>query len=266
MWKLLYDSVHGVSHETAGLPCQDYTAGECLAAGEETVLVLACADGAGSARHAAIGASIAVQAIVAEVRQALTDGTRVAGIDAATMTEWLRRVRQAIATEAEARSCPIREFACTLLTAIVGEQFAVFSQIGDGVIVREENEAYQFVFWPQSGEYLNTTNFLTEPAFERKLEFQAHAGAVRELALLTDGLQMLALSYAARSVHGPFFQPLFQSLRAAETADALKEPLRNFLTSPAINRRTDDDKSLILATRRLPDDSAYPVRQPEPTD
>ena len=70
-----------------------------------------------------------------------------------------------------------------------------------------------------------------------------------ELALLTDGLQMLALRFADKSVHGPFFLPMFQALRAAESASALQTPLRDFLNSPAVNRRTDDDKTLILATR-----------------
>jgi hypothetical protein len=34
----------------------------------------------------------------------------------------------------------------------------------------------------------------------------------------------------------------------------LQEPFHAFLTSPPVNRRTDDDKTLILATRRQPDD------------
>ena len=65
---------------------------------------------------------------------------------------------------------------------------------------------------------------------------------------------MLALRFADQSVHGPFFRQIFQALRAAEPASALQNPLHEFLTSTAVNSRTDDDKTLILATRRLPDD------------
>ena len=76
----------------------------------------------------------------------------------------------------------------------------------------QDGDGYRTVFWPQSGEYLNTTNFLTDEEFERRLELHALAERVDELALLTDGLQMLALRYADKSVHSPFFLPMFQAL------------------------------------------------------
>jgi hypothetical protein len=264
MWKLLCESVPGVSHETSGLPCQDHSQGEWITAGEETVLLLACADGAGSAEHAEIGARIACQSIVHEIREAFGGGVRLSDIDAGMMTSWHSRARELLIAEADLRPTRLREFACTLLTAIVGEQYALFSQIGDGAIVLQENDSYGAVFWPQSGEYLNTTNFLTDEEFESRLEFRVHPKRVDELALLTDGLQMLALRYEEKSVHGPFFHSMFAALRATDDASTLQTPLHNFLTSSSVNRRTDDDKTLILATRRLPNDAAQLVRQPEP--
>lgn len=263
MWKLLYESVPGVSHEAVGLPCQDHSLSEWIETAGETVLLVACADGAGSADHADIGARVACEAITGQVRDAVVNGTRIPDINGDMVTAWHRRVRERLSAEADRRSARLRDFACTLLTAIVGEGQAVFSQVGDGAIVLREGDGYRTVFWPQSGEYLNTTNFLTDEEFDRRLEFRAHAERVDELALFTDGLQMLTLRYADRSVHRPFFEPMFLALRAADSASALQAPLRDFLTSPAVNGRTDDDKTLILATRRLPDD-AQPLRQPEP--
>ncbi len=263
MWKLLCESVSGVSHESAGLPCQDHSSGEWTQSSGETVLLLACADGAGSAEHAEIGSKFACEAITRELREALGGSLRVSDIDGDMVKGWHRRVRELLSEEADRRSAPLRAFACTLLTAVVGEQTAVFSQLGDGAIILQEGDAYQAVFWPQSGEYLNTTNFLTDLEFERRIEFQTHPRRVDELALVTDGLQMLALRYVDKSVHSPFFLPMFQALRAAKSASELQTPCRDFLTSPSVNRRTDDDKTLILATRRLPDDAAQLVRQPE---
>jgi hypothetical protein len=265
MWKLLCESVRGVSHETSELPCQDHSLGEWIKAGEETVLLLACADGAGSAEHAEIGARIACQSIVHEIGEAFSGGVKFSDIDAGMITAWHRRARELLSAEADLRSSRPREFACTLLTAIVGEQDALFSQIGDGAIVLSEDDSYGAVFWPQSGEYLNTTNFLTDEEFESRLEFRRHPKRVDELALLTDGLQMLALRYEQKSVHGPFFHSMFAALRGADDASILQTPLHDFLTSSSVNRRTDDDKTLILATRRLPNDAAQLLRQPEPT-
>jgi hypothetical protein len=262
-WKLLYESAPGVSHEADGLPCQDHSLGEWMQAGGETVLLLASADGAGSAEFAEIGAKISCEGITYEMREAVNGGLRVSDIDYDTILAWYRRARERLSAEAELNSVPLREFACTLLTAVVGEQSAVFCQIGDGAIIRQEGDAYRTVFWPQSGEYLNTTNFLTDDEFESRVEFYFHPEPVDELALITDGLQMLALHLADRSVHDAFFMPMFQALRAVESTSSLETPLRDFLTSPQVNRRTDDDKTLILATRRLPNDAAHLVRQPE---
>ncbi|MGL4552961.1 MAG: PP2C family serine/threonine-protein phosphatase, partial [Gemmataceae bacterium] len=63
-----------------------------------------------------------------------------------------------------------------------------------------------------------------------------------------DGLQGLALHYATRTAHGPFFAPLFRALRGADPEE-LGDPMRAFLESPRVNGRTDDDKTLILAAR-----------------
>ena len=84
MWNLLGESVSGVSHEAAGLPCQDYSLAEWVEAGGETVLLLACADGAGSAAHADLGAKVACEAITREMREALAGGLRCQAL----MVKW----------------------------------------------------------------------------------------------------------------------------------------------------------------------------------
>jgi hypothetical protein len=153
--------------------------------------------------------------------------------------------------EACIRNIELREFACTLLAAIVGNQGAVFSQLGDGAIIYRDGERYQTAFWPQNGEFANSTFFLTGQDFERNLMCRSVAGDFDEFAVFTDGLQPLALHYASRSVHGPFFEPMFAALRSEPTPETLESPLRIFLNSESINERTDDDKTLVLATRRL---------------
>jgi hypothetical protein len=160
------------------------------------------------------------------------------------------RVRGSLSLEACLLNLPLREFACTLLTAIVGEKSAVFSQIGDGVIVVQNGAGYRPVFWPQSGEYASTTYFLTGEGFEDQLAVRSLPGVVNELALLTDGLQPLALHYATKSVHAPFFQPMFQTLRQTDLVENLEQPLRQFLASGPVNERTDDDKTIILTSRQ----------------
>jgi hypothetical protein len=259
MWKLLYESVRGTSHERCEQPCQDAAFGGLTRNGEEAVLVVACADGAGSAALADTGAGIACQTITRLIFDACEQGFAIAGIEEALALQWYQEVRARLEAEAAQRGVDVRELACTLLTAVVGQSAAVFAQVGDGEIVTFEDEEYRTVFWPQRGEYANTTHFLTSSDFIQALEFRRHDGVIEELALMTDGLQMLALDYARRQAHGPFFRPLFLQLRNAPSTEDLIVPLREFLNSPRVNERTDDDKSLILASRRLPDVQPSPV-------
>jgi hypothetical protein len=245
MWKLLFQSVRGTAHERQQQPCQD----SCQARLHVGTLLLACADGAGCARHADVGARLACLVGLKIAQEDLHDGLTVDCIERDTMLSWHLRLRQALECEAQARDTAFEQLACTLLLAVVGETSAVFSQIGDGAIVARRQQTYMPVFWPQCGEYANSTNFVTDAEYADELAFARWPERVEELALLTDGLQMLALTFADRGAHQPFFRPMFERLRTARPGECLPQALRQFLTSPAINARSDDDKTLILATR-----------------
>ena len=51
--------------------------------------------------------------------------------------------------------------------------------------------------------------------------------------------------------HLPFFDPMLKVLRQTnpDHCEVLNDQLVHFLSSSAINERTDDDKTLVLATR-----------------
>jgi hypothetical protein len=162
MWKLLYGSVPGTSHERRGEPCQDSAFGLVAGPVQEPVLVVACADGAGSARHSEAGSRLACAALVRLIAAALDGGLPMEAIDRERVLAWHGEVLDLLSAAADRQALPVREFACTLLTGVVGRDRAVFSQVGDGAIVISDGDGYRTVFWPQSGEYANTTNFLTD--------------------------------------------------------------------------------------------------------
>ncbi len=247
MWRVLAKSVAGSSHRRVQAECQDSCFTHRISVGEDECLILACADGAGSASEGGLGAAMACRHVCLRARDALSGDLRVADLDELQLLGWYKEVRDDLAEEAARRGIRPRELACTLLTAVLSPDAAVFAQVGDGVIVLGADGTYRVVTWPTSGEYANETTFITTDAFEDAFECVRWQGPVREVALLTDGLQRLALSYADRSVHAPFFTPMFQALLAAEAPDLLGPELERFLDSPAVNQRTDDDKTLVLA-------------------
>jgi hypothetical protein len=252
MWNLVFGSVQGTSHQRTGKRCQDYCTGQSIATPSGVVLVAACADGAGSAEHSDAGARIACEAFVRQACITLGEGALdgVPGRD--VVLNWNEQSREEIRSEAHTRNLPIRELACTLITAIVGESWGVFTQIGDGAIVFDFDGGYTFGFWPDRGEYANTTRFLTDSEWTEHIRFDQFDRIVMDLAILTDGLQMLALDFSEGRVHEPFFRPIFRLLRESEERDGLQARLLAFLDSKRVNERTDDDKSLFLATRRPP--------------
>jgi hypothetical protein len=251
MWRVLCESVRGPSHERTGQPCQD----ACLATRHAGDLILVASDGAGSAALSHVGSALACSRAVELIRADLDDGLPVHAIERDTALSWLLRLQRCLADEAATLGTTPGEMACTLLLAVVGETAAAFAQVGDGCIVTLDAGAYSPVFWPQTGEYANTTFFITEEEAARQLDFSCVARRVDELAVMTDGVQSLALSYAERSAHQPFFRPMFARLRRAGPGECLAAGLRAFLGSQAVQARSDDDKTLILATRASHDGS-----------
>jgi hypothetical protein len=254
-WRYAYASVAGTSHAQNGSPCQD--AGSCRvveSADGGPVLLALASDGAGSARRSEEGSALAVALFLDEFGRACREGG-IAAIDRAFVLAWLRKLRRKIAVRAARAGIRGVDYACTALGAVVAPDRAVFFQIGDGAIVvpgQNGRGDYDWVFWPQHGEFVNTTNFVTQRDAWRALEIEFRMGAIDEVALFTDGIERLVLDLRAKTAHAPFFRPLFGWLSAtkpperSETSPALVQ----YLGSKQVCDRTDDDKTLIMATRR----------------
>lgn len=212
-------------------------------------MIAACSDGAGSAELSHLASRCAVERFLEEAGRSLDD----ASPEREAIEACVDAARARVLEEASAQGVPPRQLACTLLGVIAGEAWTAFVQIGDGVIVFDGEAGYELAFWPDNGEYANTTRFLTDDDYRAHLRIKIVSRPVGELALLTDGLQMLALDFAQARVHGPFFAPLFRTVRNGPDAEALRASLLEFLDSRRVNDRTDDDKTLLLATRNTSD-------------
>ncbi|VTR93756.1 serine threonine phosphoprotein phosphatase : Serine/threonine protein phosphatase OS=Myxococcus stipitatus (strain DSM 14675 / JCM 12634 / Mx s8) GN=MYSTI_02389 PE=4 SV=1: PP2C_2 [Gemmata massiliana] len=249
MWRTLAESSTGTSHLARSVPCQDAHRLGTIESVGGTVLIVAVADGAGSAKFAEVGATVACNTLLAETRADLLAGTSVAQISRDALVKWMLTARAEIVRQAEERQVRLRELACTAILAVIGENSAAFAQIGDGAIVVSNNGSYAPVFWPAPAEYANVTDFLTDDGAEDRIVVETIAGRVDEFAVLSDGLQRLALDYSSRRGHAGFFGPLFATLRDHPAPAELADSLRQFLASSQVNARTDDDKTLVLATR-----------------
>lgn len=247
-WRVVSATAIGTSHQTNGTDCQD----ECWAfvesLGGEDVLTVFVSDGAGSALKGGEGANLAIQAAVRFIAEALSEPH--VPLTTVLAQACAQSIHDAIAAEAAMCELTPRDYACTLLGVISRRDSTLAFQIGDGAIVLDIGNGLEVAVEPMTGEYANMTNFVTQTDHAKVLVARVYPAPALHVAAFSDGLQRLALNMSAGTAHAPFFRPFFDVLAAAslEQEDALQVQLAEFLKSKAVNERTDDDKSLALAS------------------
>lgn len=246
MWRVVGASVVGTSHQRTNLPCQDYSEFLRCEIGSELALVIAIADGAGSAVWSHLGAKEAGGSLV---RQAALLEHGVAEISREEVQSWFSGALVHLQAVAKREKIETRDLDCTALVAVLGERHAVFAQIGDGAWIAGADGTLGAVTWPYKGEFANETKFLTSPDAQDFIQFQKSGEPLIAVAGFTDGIEMMALSIADKTAHAPFFSRMFTELQRCDDETSLLAPLISFLSSDRVNERTDDDKTLVLACR-----------------
>jgi len=244
MWRATGAYAIGTSHVADGKPCQDYCAYTHTFIGESPVLAIAISDGAGSAKFSDIGSRATVECLLNIVPKRITTLVQANQDCAKGILEEARGHLNVVAAD---HGCHVTDLACTVLLAILGEFASFFVQVGDGAWVIQQGEEYSVPIWPDNGEYVNETTFLTSPNWQDRLRYYSAYGKIEHVAGFTDGLERVALHIATKSAFAPFFDPLFSAVRVTDNQGALRSELSEFLASQRLAARTDDDKTLVLA-------------------
>lgn len=251
VWRVYAASVRGASHQAGDVPCQDANHHRMLPDGR---LIAVVADGAGSAARSQEGSRLAASAVTVSLCQRLEEASPVRDDEwNETMLDAFDDARGALAELASEEDIPLRELATTLTCAVVAPERLVLAQIGDGVAVARDPEGQlHTTIQPVRGEYANETNFLVAPNARELTTVWCGTQPVRSLVLSTDGLLRLAFQLPSYDPHLPFFAPLLGYIdQLPDDADqqSVDERIAAFLSSDRVNARTDDDKTLLIATR-----------------
>ena len=285
-WQVVSAAVSGSSHRRQGIPCQDAVDYRIIKNNRlpDSILLVALADGAGSAPLAEKGAQWAVEAAMQAMESRLADGLPKAlpfepdeaGWEDSQLDDWERTVleiqgfdddppegalalnvmlrqtfkaaRSALIDLADESGNPLRWYATTLICAVVSPNWIAAGQLGDGAVVASSDDSGLFCLNRlQRGEYANETYFLTQEDALEQMETQVADSPITSVAVMSDGLIRLALNMRSKEPHQPFFQPLFAFAAASENNGEAHEKLAAFLDSERVLARTDDDKALVLA-------------------
>jgi len=249
IWKHISSSVTGKSHIDRNEPGQDYCRTGAIRFADRDFFIGLAADGAGSTTRGGTGAEIACETLYLRILSSIRTGDPLSSVTDDDIRMWISTSREAVLTRAHDEGQRLKDYACTLIGVVLSEDHALFFQIGDGCIVTGDENGYQTIFWPEQGEYANTTFFLSDEDFRDRIRIDRREKPPAEIALFTDGLQTLVLSFSTRTVHEGFFRPLFTALRKNPERGGvdLSAHLRTLLTRDDVNARSDDDKTLVLA-------------------
>ncbi len=248
LWRTVAASVRGSGHEKSGLPCQDSHSVEPLPAG---VLIVAVADGAGSAAHSEIGATVATRAALdwLSINQDLLNPNADGLSLEKTLRAAVEEAREKVLAEAAEREINVCELASTLIVVAATPTVVACAQVGDGAaVVNDQDQRLIALTKPQFGEYINETTFLTSADALTTLQSKVWRGAITHLAVFSDGLELLCLKLPEGTPHSQFFAPLFHFVSGITEEMDAQTQLEEFLRSAKIRQFTDDDVTLVLAT------------------
>lgn len=243
MWRGVGASICGTSHESSGIPCQDAHYWQVSAEG---VLVAAVADGAGSASLAEVGAEIAAKTAV----EAFCAKGKSSGDDKgirSSLDDALKEAQKAVRSEAAARQVEVRQLATTLILVVATPELVGAAQVGDGIaVVQDRDRNIIGVTTPEAGEHVNETMFLNSRRDLKHAQMTLWRGSPTHVAIMSDGLQRLALQMPSGVPHNPFFAPLFNFVSNTPESAQAHGQLRQFMASPRITDNTTDDLTLVL--------------------
>jgi hypothetical protein len=239
---MLAGSVAGRSHVANDRGNEDAVRTAVLPNG---TLLLALADGAGSAPWAGDGAWLSVDTAA---KALATFGGQAAS--EVGLSHALRQVRHEVAVLACEQGARPRDFACTLLLAAISADTLAVLQVGDGAIVARSNGDWRRVTRPLRGRHAGETVFVTSRRATDLARVDTRLLAqIDAVALLSDGLEPVATDVGSGDPHRPFFDPL--AAFAARDRELVQQEaeLEGFLASERVQSRCLDDLSLILAVR-----------------
>ena len=251
-WAWASAGVKGTSHVKTGVRLQDSFCNFEVEKNTGNVFCGMVSDGAGSALFGGEGASLVCRTLSVEIRKYLRSAN---GLPTRENYElWIDQVRDRIFLAAKIRNLTPRDFAATLVCVVSNGSESTVIHIGDGCAVfqNSENKSWLTPSWPNQGEFASTTYFITDEDL-KELRVESVFSPVSSIAIFTDGLERLALDFGEKTPFAGFLDQMSRPLQGSDQfgKDAnLSVALKKYLDGDAINSRTDDDKSLILAVKK----------------
>jgi len=237
-------SVVGTSHLASDTPCHDAHGIRIL---DGNIGYIACvSDGMGSAKAAEIGSGVASSFVLDTLYEHL-DMTRCDDEIIDLMKSSFIQTRERLEQEAIERDLNIKDLNCTLLVFISLPNRQFYGQVGDCSAIGKKGEDYHVLVEQQRGEYANATYSICDLTSVQNGIYERLDEVYPMIALMSDGMESISISSKDKTVSHLFYDPFFNAfLHPNFQQENVTEALKRFLNSERVNKKTDDDKTLLF--------------------
>lgn len=244
MIKLYGASVTGTSHLATETPCHDAHRYRVLPANWGYIACVS--DGMGSAKAAEIGSDVASSFIVNFLEEHLDpkmDDEEIITL----IKEGYIETHDKLLMEATTRELHVKDLNATLLVLISLDNRQFYGQVGDCSAIGKKDNEYQVLAKQQRGEYANATYSVCDLFSIENGIYEKIDGYYPMVALMTDGIESISISAKDKTVSHLFYDPFFNAfLHPNFHQKDVESALERFLNSERVNKKTDDDKTLLF--------------------
>lgn len=234
----------GRGHMRELIPCQDAIAIKL----KRGMGCIALSDGAGSRKHSDRGAQICVDAVARYLSKHIDNLVKLARTQPESAGEMiLQAALTAMRRYVRRKNYGLDDLACTLLFAAYKDREFLVGHLGDGVIAIQNDDIINVLSYPDNGEHINSTFFVTDKCAHSRLRiYHTNTNCSAGIMLMSDGT---AESLFNRSTGGlaPAAKTIFEWATVL-TPKKLSSVLEQNLTQVFRTKTTDDCSILILKT------------------
>jgi len=241
-------SVVGTSHLSTETPCHDNHAYQILPNG---LGFIACvSDGMGSASHAELGSLTASTFIVNFLEKHLD--VKMDDEDIITLIkEGFIETNDELLEVAKINEVNIKDLNATLLVFVSFNGSQYYGQVGDCAAIGKIEDAYEVIAKQQRGEYANATFSICNLESIENGIYEKCDKFYPMIALMSDGIESISISAKDKTVSHLFYDPFFKVFSHENyNQEEVQKSLERFLASDRINKKTDDDKTLLFVDVR----------------
>jgi hypothetical protein len=251
-WSVLAGSSVGAAHDRAAVSTQD--AHVATVVGPD--LVVAVADGAGSAPFAATGAALAARLAEQEMcrllRERMPDSMQSLIRRGAHRT--VHRFRRAVTALSDVAGHHPRDFATTLTVVLACPPWVGVFAVGDGFVVTRRGESdFDLLLAPPGGAQRPPGAAALLPARFGAPVVRRHTARMEELtglAVGTDGMETLMIEFARAEPVRPAQKPFAHLFALADDPGTDSSALTRMLAARRAGELSADDRTLVLAVPR----------------